>query len=37
MCGFVGFFNDHNLSIESFQKTINTLEHRGPDDSGNWV
>ena len=37
MCGFVGFFNDHNLSIESFQKTINTLEHRGPDDAGNWA
>mgnify|MGYP001352364963 CR=1 FL=1 len=37
MCGFVGFFNDHNLSIESFQKTINALEHRGPDDKGHWT
>ena len=42
MCGLTGFFNPNNdLNHDSMralvQKMSQTIFHRGPDDSGEWV
>tara|TARA_Y100000748_G_scaffold13216_2_gene10735 strand:- start:6714 stop:8729 length:2016 start_codon:yes stop_codon:yes gene_type:complete len=41
MCGLAGFYINQSYSSESskelIQNMINTLDHRGPDDSGIWV
>ena len=41
MCGIAGFFSLHQYKedfyIDHIKKMINSLSHRGPDDSGFWV
>ncbi len=37
MCGFVCILNDQQLNGDSFASITKLLEHRGPDDEGNWI
>ena len=40
MCGITGFLAHHNddaNASRSVEKMTNTLQHRGPDDSGTWM
>ena len=41
MCGFTGFYINSDMPQQGLEETVikmaNTLEHRGPDDSGIWI
>ncbi len=36
MCGILGVYDPNRISINSFKKMLDTLNHRGPDNTGIW-
>lgn len=37
MCGIFGSININKVDEESFKKRLDSIKHRGPDDSGIWI
>ena len=37
MCGILGVYNNSNFNINLFEKSLDTLKTRGPDDRGIWI
>ena len=36
MCGILGVYDPNRISINSFKKMLDALNHRGPDNTGIW-